>query len=359
MNRKLNFYAGPAVMPEEVLKELQAELADYQNNGYSLIEASHRGAVYDGVHNETVELFRELMNIPDNYSVLFLGGGATLQFSMVPMNLLTQGKTAEYVKSGAWAGKAIKDAEKVGKVHVLYDGADNSYTSLPAAQDVHPSEDSAYVHLTSNETIGGLQWKEWPSTGKVPLVADMSSDILSRPVPVEKFGLIYAGAQKNLGPAGTTVVILRNDLWENAPDNLTAYLSYKTHAEKNSLYNTPPVFSIWAINLVLRWVKKMGGAEAMAERAQEKSGLLYRVIDESKGFYNCPVDKKYRSTMNVVFRLRDEKLEAEFLKKSAELGMLGLKGHRSVGGCRASIYNSLPLKAVESLAEFMKSFAKS
>ncbi len=359
MNRKMNFYAGPAVLPEEVLKELQENMFDYQNNGYSLIEASHRGALYDGIHNETVQLFKEIYAIPDNYKVLFLGGGATLQFTMIPMNMLHEGKTADYVHSGAWAGKAVKDAQKLGNVKLIFDGKDSGYTTLPAPQDIKPSADSAYVHITSNETIGGLQWKNWPDTGNVPLVADMSSDMLSRPVPVEKFGLIYAGAQKNLGPAGTTVVIIRDDIWERSPDSLTAYLSYKTHAEKNSLYNTPPVFSIWAINLVLKWIQKMGGADAMKKRALEKSGMLYSVINESGGFYRCPVDEKYRSTMNVVFRLKNEELEGQFLKESAEMGMMGLKGHRSVGGCRASIYNSLPVEAVETLADFMKSFAKS
>lgn len=359
MNRKMNFYAGPAVMPEEVLKELQENMFDYHDNGYSLIEASHRGAVYDGVHNETVQLFKDIYAIPDNYKVLFLGGGATLQFAMIPMNMLKAGKTADYVHSGAWAGKAVKDAQKIGNVKLIFDGKDSNYTTLPASRDIKPSADSAYVHITSNETIGGLQWKDWPDTGDVPLVADMSSDILSRPVPVEKFALIYAGAQKNLGPAGTTVVIIRDDIWESSPESLPAYLSYKTHAEKNSLYNTPPVFSIWAINLVLKWVRKTGGAEAMQKRATLKSEMLYSVINESNGFYRCPVDDKYRSTMNVVFRLNDEELEAQFLKESAEKGMMGLKGHRSVGGCRASIYNSLPVEAVETLAEFMKSFAKS
>jgi len=355
----MNFYAGPAVLPEEVLKELQENMFDYQKNGYSLIEASHRGALYDGIHNETVQLFKDIYAIPDNYKVLFLGGGATLQFAMIPMNMMRDGKTADYVHSGAWAGKAVKDAQKIGNVTLIFDGKDSSYTSLPAPQDIKASAASAYVHITSNETIGGLQWKDWPDTGNVPLVADMSSDILSRPVPVEKFGLIYAGAQKNLGPAGTTVVIIRDDIWESSPDSLPAYLSYKTHAEKNSLYNTPPVFSIWAINLVLKWVRKMGGAEAMKNRALEKSDILYSVINESGGFYRCPVDEKYRSTMNVVFRLNNEELEGQFLKESAEKGMMGLKGHRSVGGCRASIYNSLPVEAVEALADFMKSFAKS
>ena len=358
MNRKLNFYAGPSTLPVEVLEELKNNIADYHGEGYSIVEASHRGKVYDNLHNETVSLLKELMGIPDNYSVLFLGGGATLQFSMVPMNMLSAGKTADYVNSGAWGGKAVKDAGKIGKVNVLWDGKESNYATLPAPSEVKPSDDSAYVHITSNETIGGLQWKDWPSIGDTPLVADMSSDILSRPVPVEKFALIYAGAQKNLGPAGATIVIVRDDVWKNAPGDLTAYLSYKTHAEKNSLYNTPPVFSIWGINLVLKWIKEMGGASAMAERAEKKSQLLYKAMEESDGFYRCPVDPNYRSTMNVVFRLPSEELEAQFIKEAETQGMLGLKGHRSVGGCRASVYNSLLPKDVEALVDFMKTFAK-
>lgn len=359
MKRKLNFYAGPSTLPEEVLKEMQTQLPDYMGKGFSLIEASHRGQVYDDIHNETVDLMKELLKIPDNYKILFLGGGATLQFSMIPMNMLKEGKTANYVKSGAWAGKAINDAEKIGKVKVVFDGKDSGYTSLPDPKHIKLTDDAAYLHVTSNETIGGLQWNECPETGDVPLVADMSSDILSRPVPVEKFALIYAGAQKNLGPAGSTIVIVRDDVWQNSPDSLPAYLSYKVHAEKNSLYNTPPVFPIWGINLVLKWIKNKGGAEAMAERAEKKASMLYDAIDNSKGFYNCPVDPDFRSHMNVVFRLQSEELEKEFLKEAETKGMLGLKGHRSVGGCRASIYNSLPIEAVESLVKFMKSFANS
>jgi phosphoserine aminotransferase len=358
MNRKLNFYAGPSTLPQEVLKEMKEHIDDYHGHGYSIIEASHRGKAYDDLHNQAISLLRELMGIPENYHVLFLGGGATLQFSMIPYNLLTEGKRADYIKSGHWAEKAVKDAQKIGKVNVLYDGEENGFTSLPEPSAVKPSKDAAYLHLTSNETIGGIQWKEWPDTGSVPIAADMSSDILSRPVPVEKFGLIYAGAQKNLGPAGATIVIVRDDLVGAHGRDLPAYLDYKTHVGKNSIYNTPPVFSIWGIKLVLEWVKKNGGAEGMAQRAQEKSDLLYKAIDESDGFYRSPVDSRYRSTMNVVFRLPSEELEAEFIKSAEEEGMLGLKGHRSVGGCRASIYNSQTVENVKALVDFMKTFAR-
>ncbi len=358
MSRKLNFFAGPSVLPVEVLEEMKENIADYQGNGYSLVEASHRGKAYDNVHNEAISLLRELMGISDDYSVIFLGGGATLQFSMIPMNFLTEGKTADYTVTGNWAEKAYEDAAKIGKTKVVFDGKESNYTSLPEASSVKPSADSAYLHITSNETIGGIQWKQWPETGNVPLIADMSSDILSRKVPVDKFSVIYAGAQKNLGPAGATIAIIRRDMLERCSDNLTAYLNYKTHTEKNGLYNTPPVFSIWGVKLVLEWVKKMGGAEAMGKRSEKKSSMLYSTIDESNGFYTSPVDTKYRSTMNVVFRLPDADLDAKFLKEAGDEGMLGLKGYRTVGGCRASIYNSLPEEAVATLTQFMKEFQR-
>lgn len=358
MSRKLNFFAGPSVLPVEVLETLKEHIADYQGNGYSLIEASHRGKVYDQVHNEAVGLLKELMGISDDYSVLFLGGGATLQFTMIPMNFLQEGKVADYTLTGNWAKKAVDDAKKLGKVNILFDGKDSSYTTMPNPGDIKPSENSAYLHLTSNETIGGIQWKDWPETGDVPMIADMSSDILSRPVPVDRFAAIYAGAQKNLGPAGTTIAIIRKDLLERCSDSLTAYLNYKVHAGKGGLYNTPPVFSIWGVKLVLEWIKRHGGAAAMEKRAARKSGLLYKTIDESDGFYSSPVDPASRSTMNVVFRLPSEELDAKFLAEAADADMLGLKGYRTVGGCRASIYNSLPEEAVETLTDFMKEFQR-
>jgi phosphoserine aminotransferase len=358
MNRKLNFYAGPSTLPVEVLGEMKEQIDDYHGHGYSIIEASHRGKAYDDLHNRAIELLRELMGIPENYHVLFLGGGATLQFSMIPYNLLPEGKKAAYIHSGHWAGKAVDDAGKIGRVELAYDGKEHNFSTLPEPSQVKPEPGTAYLHLTSNETIGGIQWKEWPQTGDVPIVADMSSDILSRPVPVENFGLIYAGAQKNLGPAGATIVIVRDDLVGKHGRDLPAYLDYQTHIGKNSIYNTPPVFTIWGIKLVLEWVKKNGGAEGMARRAKEKSELLYHAIDNSDGFYRSPVDQRYRSTMNVVFRLPSEELEKEFIAQAEQEGMLGLKGHRSVGGCRASLYNSQTLENVQALVDFMKSFAQ-
>jgi phosphoserine aminotransferase len=358
MPRKYNFYAGPATLPYSVLEQIQSEIIDYKGEGLSMIETSHRSKMYDTVHNETIELLRELMGIPENYHVLFLGGGATLQFAMVPMNLMRDGKSCDFIVSGSWAQKAIKDAQKYGEVRVAYDGSSNSFTSLPSANEVTTGKNSAYLHLTSNETIGGVQWKVFPKPEGVPVVADMSSDILSRPVTVSDFGIIYAGAQKNMGPAGVTVVIIRDDLVQNSRDGLPAYLSYKTHADKNSLYNTPPVFSIYAVNLVLKWIKEHGGVESIGEKNEQKADAIYQAIERNGEFYSCPVDEKVRSTMNVVFRLPTEDLEKQFIKEAEGKGMLGLKGHRSVGGCRASLYNAMPLDGAQSLAAFMDDFAR-
>jgi phosphoserine aminotransferase len=357
MSRKYNFYAGPATLPFPVLTQIKEEMEDFHGIGMSIIETSHRSKTYDNVHNEAIELTRELLGLPESYQVLFLGGGATLQFSMIPMNFLSPGKSCDFTLTGAWAKKAYADAKKVGAVNVVFDGAEGGFTSLPDAASLKASPGAAYFHLTSNETIGGVEWFDFPDTGDVPLIADMSSDIMSRPLPVEKFGVIYAGAQKNLGPAGVTIVIMREDLLERCPDTLTAYLNYKTHAEKNSLYNTPPVFSIYALKLVLELLKKQGGMPAVEAVAKKKAGMLYAAMDSSGGFYRCPVDKAVRSRMNVVFRLPSEELEKKFIDESVEKGMVGLKGHRSVGGCRASIYNAMPEEGVAVLADFMKEFA--
>ncbi len=358
MNRKINFYAGPATLPLKVLEQLRDEMIDYHGEGLSMIETSHRSRMYENIHMETIGLLAELLDIPKNYTVLFLGGGATLQFAMVPMNLLPKGTCCDYILSGSWAKKACTDAQKIGKVNVLFDGKEGGYTSLPDPGSIQPSPGSAYVHLTSNETIGGVQWKSFPNTGDIPLVADMSSDILSRPVDIDTFGLIYAGAQKNIGPAGITVVIIRKDLVETSPDSLPAYLSYKTHAEKDSMYNTPPVFSVYAVHHVLRLLKDSGGIPTVQELNRRKADALYHAIDSSGGFYRCPVDKAVRSDMNVVFRLPSEDLEKAFIAEAAEKGMIGLKGHRSVGGCRASIYNAMPPEGAQALADFMKEFAR-
>jgi phosphoserine aminotransferase len=342
----------------EVLQQLHEDLLDYKGSGLSMVEASHRGQPFEDMYHECLNLLRELMGIPENYDIFFLGGGATLQFSMIPMNFLRPGTVAEYIKSGTWANKATSDAKKLGDVHLYYDGTENNFTSLPDPKSVKPSPNSSYLYLCSNETIGGIEWQDWPDVGDVPLIADMSSDLLSRAVPVEKFAMIYGGVQKNLGPAGATLVILRKDMLERQNKNLTAYLDYRLHAEGEGLYNTPPVFSIWAVKLVLEWIKKNGGAEGMAKRAQLKSSIIYDAIDSSDGYYRSPVDAAYRSKMNIVFRLGSDELEKKFLAETKAAGMLGLKGHRSVGGLRASIYNSLPVEDVQALADLMKEFQR-
>jgi phosphoserine aminotransferase len=353
MSRKINFSAGPCTLPLSVLEELQANMVDFEGNGFSLIESSHRWPTYDKVHMDCLALLRELMEIPENYKIMLLGGGATLQFSMIPMNLLADGSSCDFTVTGAWAKKALADTNIVGQANIVFDGKENNYTALPTSITTTPG--AKYLHITSNETIGGVEWLEFPDVD-IPIVADMSSDILSRPVPVEKFGMIYAGAQKNLGPAGVTVVIIRDDLLETCSDKLPAYLAYNTHAPKDSMYNTPPVFPIWAMKVGLEQVKAQGGAAQMEKNAIEKAKLIYDAI-EANSIYHCPVDQACRSRMNVVFTMPTPELEAKFIAEAAELGMVGLKGHKSVGGCRASIYNAIPLEGVQALANFMTEFA--
>ena len=355
--RKMNFFAGPSTMPVEVLEEIQKNIVDYKGKGLSMIEASHRGGMFEEMYDECLADFRSLLSIPDNYDVFFLGGGATLQFTMIPTNFLLAGKSADYVRTGSWANKAADDAAKLGNVNIAFDGKDSNFTTLPDPASVKPSPDACYYYLCSNETIGGIEWQDFPDTGDVPLIADMSSDMLSRPVDVSKFAMIYGGVQKNLGPAGATFIILRKDMLERRNPNLTAYMDYAKHAKDKGLYNTPPVFSIWAVGLVLKWIMRNGGAEGMLKTAIEKSGYIYDVIDNSD-FYRSPVDKRYRSRMNVVFRLPSEELEAKFVEESKKEGMLGLKGHRSVGGLRASLYNALPMEDAAALAQFMIEFER-
>ncbi len=357
MTRKFNFHAGPSTLPLSVLEELQAELVEYQGLGLSLIETSHRSPEYDEVHNRAMNLVKSLFGLPDNYKVLFLQGGATMQFSMLPMNFLGPNRSADYINSGAWAKKAIEDAVLYGKVNVLYDGKSSNYMSLPDPESITSSAGAQYLHITSNETIGGVQWKSFPRT-QAPLVADMSSDIMSRPLPVDQFAMIYAGAQKNLGPAGLTLVIIRDDLLAQEQDGIGAYLRYSTHAKNDSLYNTPPVFPIYALSKVLTWIQNSGGLGAMEQRNREKAQVIYQAIEQTGGFYTCPVDPGVRSDMNIVFTLADSQLDKPFLQGSEELGMIGLKGHRSVGGFRASVYNAMPLEGAKALAQYMVDFAE-
>lgn len=357
MARIYNFSAGPSTLPLPVLEQVQKDIVDYKGAGLSLVEASHRGPHYSEVHEAAGAALRKLLGLPENYHVLWLQGGATMQFAMIPMNLLAGGQKADYTNTGSWAKKAIADAKKFGDIHVAYDGSGDNFATLPRAADLGARDDAVYLHLTSNETIGGVQWQEWPDVD-VPIVCDMSSDFLSRKLPLEKFGLIYAGAQKNLAPAGVTVVIIRDDMLERCADDLPAYLSYKTHAPKDSLYNTPPVFPIWVARLVLDYLNENGGLDWVAGLAEERSGLLYGMMDKHDGFYKCPVAEHCRSKMNVVWRLPTEDLEKQFIAEAKAKGMDGLKGHRSVGGCRASIYNAMPVDGARALADFMDEFAR-
>lgn len=357
MKRPINFSAGPSILPLEVLETLSSEIVNYRNSGLSIVEISHRSEEYTELHMQTIALLKELLSVPDNYSILLLGGGATLQFTMLPLNLMKSGGSADYVNSGAWAKAAVAEAKKVGNVNVVWDGSGCDFMSLPEPNTLKPSPDASYFHITSNETIGGLQWKTFPKLDRVALVADMSSDILSRALDVTQFGLIYAGAQKNLGPAGVTVVIIRDDLPGSASGNLGSYLDYTIHSKSDSLYNTPPVFSIWAMKLVLDKVKSRGGIAAVEKDNTAQSSALYRCIDESDGFYQCPVNRKFRSDMNIVWRLADKTKEAVFLHEATAAGLIGLKGHRSVGGCRASLYNAMTTVGVTRLITFMNSFA--
>ena len=358
MSRIYNFSAGPCTLPLSALEEAQAEFVDYQGAGMSLIEMSHRGKQYDAVHMETLALMRELLGVPENYKIMFLGGGATLQFTMLPMNLLHGGKSCDFTMTGSWAKAAMKDAKKFGNVNVLFDGAETNFSTLPKAADLNVNDDAAYLHITSNETIGGIEWHEWPETGNVPIVCDMSSDIMSRSFPWEKFGVVYAGAQKNLGPAGVAVVIMRDDILASLPENMPAYMDYNIHSSKDSMYNTPPVFAIYMMGKVLKWVKANGGLQGMTELAIKRSDIVYNAIDNSNGYYRCPVPAEFRSRMNVVWRLPSEDLEKKFIAEALQQGFSGLKGHRSVGGCRASIYNAMPVEGAQALADFMAEFAR-
>ena len=353
MARVYNFSAGPSVLPLEVLEEAGRELADYQGSGMSIIESSHRGKEYSAVHEEAGSNIRELLGLTDDYSVLFLQGGASTQFAMVPMNLLTEGLTADYANSGAWAAKAIKEAGLIGSVNIAADCAKEIPTRVPRKEELNLSSNAAYLHITSNETISGAQWREFPETD-APLVADMSSDILSRPFDANRFGLIYAGLQKNLGPAGAALVIIRKDLADRVPANTPTMLKYKTHIDNDSMFNTPPCFSIYILMLVTRWLKKVG-IENMYRRNAEKAAKLYAAIDAGD-FYRGTATAECRSDMNVTWRLPSEELESEFIKQAAAEGFKGLKGHRSVGGIRASIYNAFPPEGVDALTSFMKDF---
>ncbi len=357
MNRALNFNAGPAALPKEVLQAAEANWLNFNGSGMAIMELSHRSKEYEAVHNEAQLLLRKLLSIPNNYEVLFLQGGASLQFSMVPMNLLTEGKVANYILSGVWSEKALKEAKKIGETRIIASSKEMNYRSIPAFDPSSLTDQSAYLHITSNNTIYGTQWSMFP-TVQTPLIADMSSDLLSKHLNIESFDLIYAGAQKNLGPSGVTVVIIKKDLLANENVSLPTMLNYNTFARNNSLYNTPPTLAIYLLKLVLEWAEEMGGLPYIEKMNGEKAKLLYDCIDESEGFYIGHAEKESRSKMNVTFNLQDEATTKTFLEEAKKAGFVGLNGHRSIGGCRASIYNAVPLEHVDELAQFMTNFRK-
>ena len=355
--RIYNFNAGPAALPLPVLEEIQGEFLNFKNSGMSVTEISHRSSYFDAVIDDAVARAKRLLKLDDRFHVLFIQGGASMQFAMIPMNFMGQGDSADFVNTGTWSTKAIKEAQIQGKtVNVVASSEDKDFSYIP--KNIQFAPDAKFVHLTSNNTIKGTQFYEFPDTNGVPIISDMSSDIFSRPLPMDKFGMIYAGAQKNLGPSGCCMVILRKDLLETANTGIPSMLAYQTYADKNSMFNTPPCFGIYTIGLVLKWIEEeMGGLEEMEAYNIQKADILYDFIDGS-AFYRTTAEKYSRSLMNVTFRLPEEDLEKEFIQRATEHGLGGLKGHRSVGGCRASIYNAATMESMYALVEFMESFEK-
>ncbi len=356
--RIFNFSAGPAVLPEEVLLEIQKDLINYNGKGMSVMEMSHRSKDYQAIFDDTVARIKDVFGLGEMFNVLFLGGGATTQFLMTALNFCPDDKTANFINTGTWATGAYKEAKKIGKkAHLAGSSEDKKFSYIP--KEFQLSENPAYLHITTNNTIAGTQFKAIPEVpADVPLIADMSSDIMSKPLDVSKFGVIYAGAQKNIGPAGVTLVLIRKDMVEKLQENLPTMLSYKTHIDKDSMHNTPPTFIIYIVGLVMKWIQNKGGLVAIEKMNIEKANYIYDTIDNSNDYYRGTVAKEDRSLMNITFRLPSEELEAKFIKEAAAIGMSGLKGHRSVGGCRASTYNALPMEATKALAKFMKEFMK-
>ena len=372
MGRKINFNAGPAALPLPALERAREELLDFAGSGMSVMEHSHRGKEYEGVHDEAIALVRELLGVPSSYEVLLLQGGATALFAQIPMNLLGKGNTAQYLITGAWGEKALGEAKLVSTLFGanvavqslgVGEGKEKSYTRVPAPSEVKVDPGASYLHITSNETIHGVEFnvdgsRGFPATGNVPLVADMSSDFLWRPFDVTKFGIAYAGAQKNIGPSGVVVVVISKDLVEKGRKDIPKIFQFRTHAENKSLYNTPPTFGVYMVRNVLAWLKGLGGLTKVEEVNRKKAARLYGVIDENPQFFRSPVEKESRSVMNVVFRLPGEELEATFIADAKKAGMVGLKGHRSVGGIRVSMYNAASYEWVDTLAGFMEEFAR-
>jgi len=357
MARVYNFSAGPSCLPLEVLETCANEMLEYGTSGQSVMEMSHRSKEYDAIIKETEADLREVMNIPDNYKVLFLQGGASSQFAMIPLNLLNKSKKADFVVTGQWANKAYKEAARYGEAKVIASSADKTYSYIPKLNKADFTPDADYFHICMNNTIYGTRFTELPDTGNVPLVADISSCILSEPIDVSKFGILYAGAQKNVAPAGLTIVIIREDLIGNAQEMTPTMFDYKTHSENDSMFNTPPCYAIYVAGLVLKWIKKLGGLEAMKAINEKKAAILYDFLDNSKMFKGT-VEKEDRSLMNVPFVTGNDELDAKFVAEAKKAGFVNLKGHRSVGGMRASIYNAMPVEGVEKLVEFMANFEK-
>lgn len=355
MSRVYNFSAGPAMLPEYVLKKAADEMLDYNGTGESVMEMSHRSKEYDAIIKETEAMLREVMSIPDNYKVLFLQGGASTQFAMIPLNLMNKNNKADFVITGQWANKAYQEASRYGKCNVIASSKDKTFSYIPELDKSKFDPEADYFHICQNNTIYGTRFTELPDTGNVPLVADLSSCILSEPVDVSKYGMIYAGAQKNMGPAGLTVVIVREDLIGNAMDICPTMLNYQIHADNDSMYNTPPTYSIYILKLVLEWVKQMGGLEAMKVHNEKKAAIIYDFLDSSEMF-SATVSGKDRSLMNIPFVTGNEELDAKFVSEAKKAGFINLKGHRSVGGMRASVYNAMPVEGCEKLVAFMKEF---
>jgi phosphoserine aminotransferase len=357
--RAFNFNAGPAALPLSVLERIQEELLDYGGSGMSVMEMSHRSAEFEAINNKAEQGLRRQLSIPEDYAVLFLQGGGSLQFAMAPMNLYIPGKPVDALHTGAWTAKAIEELKKIAEVNLAASTEEVKFTRVPRQNEIKISPEASYVHMCTNNTIEGTQWATLPETENVPLVADMSSDILSRPIDVKRFGLIFAGAQKNLGPSGVTVVIIRKELLERGSDKIAKILQYRTHAKEKSLYNTPPAFAVYVLGLVVDWIASEGGAAGMEKINAQKAKLLYDALDAGS-YYTCPVEKESRSNMNIVFRVAggNEAVEKKFAKEAEASGLIGIKGHRSVGGMRGSLYNAVPVQAVEALVSFMREFER-
>lgn len=358
MKKVFNFSAGPAALPAAVVKKAADELVDYKGLGYSIMEMSHRSAPYKKVIEEAEQDLRDLMGIPDNYKVLFLQGGASMQFAAIPLNLFSEKKQADFINTGTWSKKAIKEAARYGNVNVVASSEDKTFCYMPEIDPAKFNPDADYVHITTNNTIYGTMYKTLPDTGNVPLVADMSSNILSERIDVSKFGVIFAGAQKNIGPAGLAIVIVREDLIGRAMDITPTLLDWKTQVDAGSMFNTPPCFAIYMAGLVFKWLKENGGVEAMEKINHEKAAMLYKAIDESAMFHTTVNNPEHRSIMNVPFKTDSEELDAKFIEEATAAGLVQLKGHRSVGGMRASIYNAMPVEGVQALVDFIKEFER-